>query len=108
MRPESKPRPVNNIADLSKPIWMGLAKKPQERCFIPLTGFAEPEGPKGSKNRIWVTGKGQPIFAWGGLWRDSAEWGLSIRVRCGLQRSGPPLPRAGGREPMGHLTFTVG
>jgi putative SOS response-associated peptidase YedK len=75
MKPESKPKPVNNIADLQKPMWIGLAKKPDARCLIPLTGFAEPEGPKGSKTRTWVTVKGQPIFAWGGLWRKSAEWG---------------------------------
>jgi putative SOS response-associated peptidase YedK len=75
MKPDSKPKPVNNIADLSKPMWSGLAKKPHGRCLIPLTGFAEPAGPKGSKTRTWVTVKGQPIFAWGGLWRESAEWG---------------------------------
>ena len=75
MKPDSKPRPVNNIADLSKPMWSGLARKPQGRCLIPLTGFAEPAGPKGAKTRTWVTVKGQPIFAWGGLWRHSAEWG---------------------------------
>jgi putative SOS response-associated peptidase YedK len=44
-------------------------------CLIPLTGFAEAEVPKGSKTRTWVTVKGQPIAAWGGLWRDSAAWG---------------------------------
>src|SRR5260370_9831067 len=75
MKRESKPRPVNNIADLSKPMWIGLARQPQGRCLIPLTGFAEPAGPKGSKTRTWVTVKGQPIFAWGGLWRERAEWG---------------------------------
>jgi hypothetical protein len=26
MKPDSKPRPVNNIADLSKPMWIGLAR----------------------------------------------------------------------------------
>ena len=41
----------------------------------PLTSFAEPEGPKGARTRTWVTVKGQPIAAWGGLWRDSEEWG---------------------------------
>jgi hypothetical protein len=29
MKPDSKPGPVNNIADLSKPMWIGLARKPQ-------------------------------------------------------------------------------
>lgn len=75
MKPASKPKPVNNIADLMKSMWVGLARKPQSRCLIPVTEFAEAEGPKGAKTRTWVTVKGQPIFAWGGLWRESAEWG---------------------------------
>ena len=40
-----------------------------------MTEFAEPEGPKGARTRTWVTIKDQPIAAWGGLWRESAEWG---------------------------------
>lgn len=75
MKPESKPKPVNNIADLSKNMWIGLARKPEARCLIPLTDFAEPEGPKGARTRTWVTVRDQPIAAWGGLWRESAEWG---------------------------------
>lgn len=75
MKPGSKPKPVNNIADLTKPMWKGLAAKPQWRCLIPLTGFAEAEGVVGSKTRTWISIKGQPIAAWGGLWRQSDEWG---------------------------------
>lgn len=75
MKPDSKPKPVNNIADLSKSMWKGLASKPQWRCLIPLTRFAEAEGAKGSKMRTWFSVKGQPLFAWAGLWRDSDEWG---------------------------------
>lgn len=75
MKPGSKPRPVNNIADIRKNVWIGLARKPQWRCLIPLTGFAEAEGPKGAKTRTWFNVKDQPIFAWAGLWRQSDEWG---------------------------------
>jgi len=75
MKPESKPKAVNNIADLRKPMWIGLAKKPQWRCIIPLTEFWEAEGVKGAMTRTAFRVKGQPIFAWGGLWRESAEWG---------------------------------
>ena len=75
MSPTAKPKPVNNIADLAKPMWRGLAAKPQWRCLIPLTHFAEAEGPKGSKTRTWFNVKDQPIFAWAGLWRLSDEWG---------------------------------
>lgn len=75
MSPTAKPKPVNNIADLSKPMWKGLAAKPQWRCLIPFTHFAEAEGPKGAKTRTWFSIKDQPIFAWAGLWRVSEEWG---------------------------------
>ncbi len=75
MSPTAKPKPVNNIADLTKPMWVGLARKPEWRCLIPLTGFAEAEGAKGSKTRTWFSVKDAPLFAWAGLWRDSTEWG---------------------------------
>jgi len=75
MKPDSKPKPVNNIADLKKPMWVGLARKPQWRCLIPITHFAEAEGPKGKMTRTWFSVKDEPIFAWAGLWRISDEWG---------------------------------
>jgi putative SOS response-associated peptidase YedK len=75
MKPDSKPKPVNNIADLSKGFWVGLARTPQWRCIIPVTGFAEAESAKGTKTRTWFNVKDQPIFGWGGLWRESEEWG---------------------------------
>ena len=75
MKPESKPKPVNNIADLRKPMWVGLARKPEWRCLIPVTRFAEAEGEKGSKTRTWFSVRDQPLFAWAGLWRKSNEWG---------------------------------
>jgi putative SOS response-associated peptidase YedK len=83
MSPMAKPKTVNNIADLRKPVWVGLARKPQSRCLIPLTAFAEAEGPKGSKTRTWFNVKDQPIFAWAGLWRVSDEWG-EVRVPSGI------------------------
>lgn len=75
MKPGSKPKAVNNCADIRKSMWIGAARKPQMRCLIPLTGFAEAEGPKGKMTRTWFTLKDQPIFAWAGLWRQSEEWG---------------------------------
>lgn len=75
MKPESKPKAVNNCADVRKPMWIGLARKPQWRCLIPVTGFAEAEGAKGAKTRTWLSVKDQPVAAWAGLWRISDEWG---------------------------------
>ena len=56
-------------------MWVGLARKPQWRCLLPLTAFAEAEGLKGSKTRTWFNVKDHPIFAWDGPWRVSDEWG---------------------------------
>ena len=70
-----KPKPVNNIADLTSFMWRFVAPRPEHRCIIPLTGFCEAEGEKGCKTRTWFGVKDQPLFAWAGMWKDSAEWG---------------------------------
>ena len=48
---------------------------PARRCLIRVTAFAEAQGPRGGKTRSWFTPPEQPLFAWAGLWRPSAEWG---------------------------------
>jgi len=70
-----KPKPVNNIADLSSFMWRFVAPRPEQRCLIPLSAFCEAEGEKGSKTRTWFSVKGQPIAAWAGMWKQSPEWG---------------------------------
>lgn len=70
-----KPKPVNNIADLTSFMWRFVAPRPEHRCIIPLTGFCEAEGEKGAKTRTWFRVRGQPIFAWAGMWKESHEWG---------------------------------
>lgn len=70
-----KPKPVNNIADLTSWMWRNIAPRPGNRCLIPVTEFAEAEGAKGSKTRTWFSVTDQPVFAWAGMWRDSDEWG---------------------------------
>jgi putative SOS response-associated peptidase YedK len=81
MKPDAKPKPVNNIADLRKPMWIGLARKPAWRCLIPASRFCEAEGPKGKMTRTWFSVTDQHVFAWPGLWRVSDEWG---KVYSGL------------------------
>ncbi|KXG87544.1 SOS response-associated peptidase [Agrobacterium bohemicum] len=75
MKPDAKPRPVNNVADMTKGMWIGLARKPEWRCLIPVTHFAEAEGEKGRMTRTWFSHRDDPIFAWAGIWRVSDEWG---------------------------------
>jgi putative SOS response-associated peptidase YedK len=70
-----KPKPVNNIRELSSFMWRYVAPRPQNRCLIPLTGFAEAEGAEGAMTRTWFAVRDRPIFAWAGMWTQSDEWG---------------------------------
>jgi putative SOS response-associated peptidase YedK len=72
-----RPKPVNNarMDNMGSPFWRRWFENPAQRCLIPITEFAEAAGEKGRKTRTWFNLIDQPIFAWAGLWRDSAEWG---------------------------------
>jgi len=70
----NKLSPVNNIADFDN-LWRGIAPRSFHRCLIPMTGFAEAEGPDGNRTRSWFTHKDCPLFAQPGMWRNSEEWG---------------------------------
>ncbi|GGB87929.1 DUF159 family protein [Novosphingobium endophyticum] len=70
-----KPKPVNNArADkLASAFWRSSFEA--RRCLVPMSAFAEAEGPKGHMTRTWLSLPDRPVFACAGVWRDSAEWG---------------------------------
>ncbi|MDD3798320.1 MAG: SOS response-associated peptidase family protein [Novosphingobium sp.] len=70
-----KPKPVNNTRSdkLDSGFWR--ASFHHRRCLIPLTAFAEAEGPRGGKTRTWIALPGHDVFCCAGIWRDSDEWG---------------------------------
>lgn len=75
MKPTSKPKAVNNARDdkLGTPMWK--ASFENRRCLIPVTQWAEAEGPSGKMTRTWYSLHGADLFAVGGIWRRSEEWG---------------------------------
>ena len=70
-----KPRPVNNARTDKLDSFMWRHSFQERRCLIPLTAWAEAEGPKGAMTRTWLSLPDQPIFACAGIWRTSDEWG---------------------------------
>ena len=70
-----KPKPVNNArADrLETAFWRDSFAR--RRCLIPLTAWAEAEGPRGGKTRSWLSPAEGGAIAAAGLWRRSDEWG---------------------------------
>lgn len=70
-----KPKPVNNARTdkLGTGFWRYAFR--HRRCLIPLTGWAEAEGPKGRMTRTWLSLPDTPLLAVAGVWRPSDEWG---------------------------------
>ncbi|MEM1051144.1 MAG: SOS response-associated peptidase family protein [Pseudomonadota bacterium] len=71
-----KPKPVNNTRSDKLDTFMWRYSFEERRCLIPLTAWAEAEGPKGSKTRTWLSMPGDELFAAAGIWRNSDEFGL--------------------------------
>ncbi len=70
-----KPKPVTNARDdkLLTPFWRDSFAR--RRCLIPVTQWAEPQGPGGRMTRSWYSLPGVEVMAVAGLWRPTAEWG---------------------------------
>lgn len=70
-----KPKPVNNARTDKLATFFWRQSFEQRRCLIPLTAWAEAEGPKGRMTRTWLSLPDAPLFAAAGVWRQSEEWG---------------------------------
>jgi putative SOS response-associated peptidase YedK len=75
MKPTTKPKAVTNARDdkLATPFWEQSFA--QRRCLIPATAWAEPEGAARQMTRTWYARAGCDLFAIGGVWRPTSEWG---------------------------------
>ena len=70
-----KPKPVNNARTDKLESFFWRYSFEERRCLIPVTAWAEAEGPKGGKTRTWLTRPDADLFAVAGVWRQSDEWG---------------------------------
>ncbi len=70
-----KPKPVNNARTDKLGTFFWRHSFEHRRCLIPLTAWAEAQGPKGQMTRTWLSLPDTPLFAAAGVWRSSDEWG---------------------------------
>lgn len=75
-----KPRPVNNTRTDKVKSYFWRDSFENRRCLIPVSTFAEAEGPKGSMTRTWFSMPDAPLFAAAGIWRTSDEWGAACSM----------------------------
>lgn len=82
--------PMTNVRQLHLPQWRKLAEKPENRCIVPLTEFAEftpdkhdlGDGKPPLKGEMWFAVTDQPVFAVAGFWQRTAEGDGFTMVTC--------------------------
>jgi putative SOS response-associated peptidase YedK len=81
---------MTNVRNLGLPQWKRLAEKPENRCLVPLTEFAEwtpapidlDVGKKPVKGEMWFAVTDQPVFAVAAFWQASAVGPSFAMVTC--------------------------
>ena len=71
-----KPKPVNNARTDKLDSFFWRYSFAERRCLIPVSAWAEAQGPKGAKTRTWMSRPDADLFAVAGVWRESDEFGL--------------------------------
>lgn len=82
--------PMTNVRNLNLPQWRKLAEKPENRCVVPLTEFAEftpdkhdlRDGKPPLKGEMWFSVTDQPTFAVAGFWQHTREGQGFTMVTC--------------------------
>lgn len=67
-------RPVTNVRNLSSPFWRSTIAKPEQRCLVPFTRFAEPRPGKDEDGRPanwWFAVTTAELSCFAGIWRWS-------------------------------------
>ena len=72
--PGSKPRNpyLTNIRNTDSRYWQTYLKKPEHRCLVPVTSFAEPDNNQGPRS-IWTwfaQDESRPLMFFAGIWRE--------------------------------------
>ena len=75
-----KPKPVNNTRTDKLKSFFWRYSFEERRCLIPVTRFAEAEGPKGAMTSTWFAMPDAPLFATAGIWRQTDEWGEAFSM----------------------------
>ena len=70
-----KPKAVTNAREDKLQTWFWRDSFERRRCLIPVTAWAEPQGEDRRMTRTWYAPAGETLFAIGGIWRRSDEWG---------------------------------
>ena len=58
-----------------------MLAKPDQRCLVPFTAFAEPK-PNAGRDEVWFNVPGAPLSAFAGIWRPSEAGNVFAFLTC--------------------------
>lgn len=80
--PRAGSKPVTNVRNLTSPFWRTALSRPDRRCLVPVTAFAEWEGEPGRKRKVWFAAADGAPFAFAGVWRPTEEGDCMAFLTC--------------------------
>jgi len=69
---------ITNVRNLSSPFWRSMLARPEQRCLVPFTRFAEPKIGAGRAEH-WFSIKDREVGAFAGVWRWAAGVGPAAK-----------------------------
>lgn len=72
---------ITNVRNLSSSFWRSMLTKPENRCLVPFTQFADPK-PNAGKEECWFKVDEAPVSAFAGIWRPSDEGNVFAFLTC--------------------------
>jgi len=85
---------VTNVRNLSSPFWRSMLARPEQRCLVPFTRFAEPKIGAGREEH-WFSLREKRLGAFAGLWRMNGDAKVFAFLTCAPNPLVAPLhPKA--------------
>lgn len=72
---------ITNVRNLQSNFWRSMLSKPENRCLVPFTQFAEPK-PKAGREECWFKVNEETVSAFAGIWRPSDEGNAYAFLTC--------------------------
>jgi putative SOS response-associated peptidase YedK len=72
---------ITNVRNLASPFWRSMLTKPEQRCVVPFTRFAEPK-PNAGREEVWFNVTAAPVSAFAGIWRPTNEGNAFAFLTC--------------------------
>jgi putative SOS response-associated peptidase YedK len=69
---------ITNVRNLQSPFWRSMLAKPEQRCLVPFSSFAEPKIGVGREEH-WFHVNDRPVAAFAGVWRWAAAAGPAAK-----------------------------